>query len=97
MDSKLQVYVQLQVYIPLEFVLENEISSKNCSSLIPTHLYVIFVTDYQIDTVRRAERACRGFVTIDGTEKLSLFVAMKRGLVVESRGLRYVLVILYLS
>lgn len=49
--------------------------------------------DYQIDTVRRAERACRGFVTIDGTEKLSLFNAMKRGLVVESRGLRYVLVI----
>ena len=60
---------------------------------IPIDFYVIFVTDYQIDTVRRAERACRGFVTIDGTEKLSLFVAMKRGLVVESRGLRYVLVI----
>lgn len=46
--------------------------------------------DYQIDTVRRAERACRGFVTIDGSEKLSLFNAMKRGLVVESRGLRSV-------
>ena len=45
--------------------------------------------EYQIDTIRRAERACRGFVTVTENEKLSLFTAMQRGLVVESRGLRY--------
>lgn len=44
--------------------------------------------EYQIDTIRRAERACRGFVTVTENEKLSLFTAMQRGLVVESRGLR---------
>jgi len=44
--------------------------------------------EYQVDTIRRAERACRGFVTVSGDEKLSLFAAMQRGLVVESRGLR---------
>ncbi|CBY40712.1 unnamed protein product, partial [Oikopleura dioica] len=49
------------------------------------------ILDYQLDTVRRAERACRGFVTVDENgngQRLSLFAAMKRGLVVESRGLR---------
>ncbi|CAG5080613.1 Oidioi.mRNA.OKI2018_I69.PAR.g9662.t2.cds [Oikopleura dioica] len=49
------------------------------------------ILDYQLDTVRRAERACRGFVTVDvngNGQRLSLFAAMKRGLVVESRGLR---------
>ena len=46
--------------------------------------------EYQIDTIRRAERACRGFVTVTENEKLSLFTAMQRGLVVESRGLRQV-------
>ena len=41
-----------------------------------------------VDTLERAERAVKGYPNPGTKDVLSLFEAMKKGLVVESRGIR---------
>lgn len=41
-----------------------------------------------VDTLERAQRAVRGYPVAGTNQILSLFEAMRKGLVVESRGIR---------
>ena len=44
LDSKLQLYsTPYRLYVPLEFVHEKELSSKNCRILIPTYLFLVSI------------------------------------------------------